>query len=307
MKNFLSKSLLFFTLISAFVYLVGFAGYFHWIPDLFTHFRMYHLGGLVILLIGGILIKQKSTIWLNIILTFLIIIPLFKFYMPSIKSSENGLKIGAINLLSSNRAISKVIHDIQIKNYDIIIFQEVSPFWGNALGQINAQYPYHKSVIREGNFGMAIYSKLPLQNIKVLSLCRTGIPTITCESEWKGKKLNIIGIHPEPPDDQDGFENRNILFEKVNQIVKSNQEPSIVLGDFNCTANSSNLRRLTEGSGLKDSRRGFGLQNTWNNDWPFVSITLDHAFATKEISILSRSVGPENGSDHLPLFLEIDI
>jgi endonuclease/exonuclease/phosphatase (EEP) superfamily protein YafD len=268
---------------------------------------MYHLGGVLILLLLGIITKQKNAIWLNLILAILILFPLFKLYFPVAKSSEHGLKIGAINLLSSNRAINKVINDIQIKKYDIIIFQEVSPFWGKALGQINAQYPYHKSVIREGNFGMAIYSKLPLQNIKVLSLCRTGIPTITCQVKWKNKNLNIIGIHPEPPDDQDGFENRNILFEKVNQIVKSNQGPSIVLGDFNCTAFSLNLKRLTKGIGLKDSRRGFGLQNTWNNDWPFVSITLDHAFATKEISVVSRSVGPENGSDHLPLFLEIDL
>ena len=156
MKIFLSGSILFFSLSSAIFYLIGFVGYFQWIPDLLSHFRMYHLALVLFLIIGGFILKQKTIIWLNIFLAILFIFPLIKLYLPSNKSTEEGLKFGAINLLSSNREFNKVIEDIQIKKYDIIIFQEVSPFWGNALRKINIQYPYHKSVIREGNFGMAV-------------------------------------------------------------------------------------------------------------------------------------------------------
>lgn len=235
------------------------------------------------------------------------LIPIAKFYFPKNVASNQTLSIGMLNLLSSNRSAALVHEFIKKENFDVIVFQEVSPFWGRALSQYSSTFPFFKTVVREGNFGMAIFSKIPLTNLKVSSLCRSGIPTISCMVSWESQSFQLIAIHPEPPDDQDGFLNRNETFDQVNEMIKLETLPSMVIGDFNCTSFSTNFKRIKKGTDLKDSRCGFGLQCSWNNDWPLISIPLDHALLSNKLKVVDRRLGKPFGSDHLPISLEIGI
>ena len=268
---------------------------------------MYHLGFVCGFLLSAFLIKHKASIYINIGLFILMTFPVLKFYLPQKAESNETLSIGMLNLLSSNRS-ADLVHDFIMKeNFDLVVFQEVSPFWGRAIKQYSSKYPHYKSVVREGNFGMAVFSKVPLTNLKVSSLCRSGIPTISCLVKWKAQSFQLIAIHPEPPNNQDAFLNRNENFDRVNEIIKLEAFPSIVIGDFNCTSFSTNFNRIRKGTDLKDSRNGLGLQCSWNNDWPLISIPLDHALLSRRLKVIDRRVGSPTGSDHLPVLLKIGI
>jgi endonuclease/exonuclease/phosphatase (EEP) superfamily protein YafD len=54
-------------------------------------------------------------------------------------------------------------------------------------------------------------------------------------------------------------------------------------------------------TGLKDSRVGFGWQPTWPTGSMSLRIPIDHVLVEPDLVVLERQVGPDIGSDHLPV------
>jgi endonuclease/exonuclease/phosphatase (EEP) superfamily protein YafD len=81
----------------------------------------------------------------------------------------------------------------------------------------------------------------------------------------------------------------------------------IVAGDFNTSSWNPAFKRLVEDTGLRDSRRGFGMQNSWNADFLFLRTTIDHCLVSPKVKVLNRRVGPDIGSDHFPILLDLRV
>jgi endonuclease/exonuclease/phosphatase (EEP) superfamily protein YafD len=77
--------------------------------------------------------------------------------------------------------------------------------------------------------------------------------------------------------------------------------PCIVAGDFNATPWSAAYRVFTAVSGLRDTALGRGVQATWNAWLPAPRIPIDHVFASPDVAVARRAVGPDVGSDHFPV------
>ena len=79
----------------------------------------------------------------------------------------------------------------------------------------------------------------------------------------------------------------------------------IVAGDFNTTSHSYALETMMKSSGLRDSRKGFGLQNSWPTwCWP-ISVCIDHCFVSDGVRVENRRLGQNIGSDHLPIIIDL--
>ena len=61
----------------------------------------------------------------------------------------------------------------------------------------------------------------------------------------------------------------------------------------------------TTASGLHDSSQGRGPLPTWPADSPLLRIPLDHCFHSGDVRILAKRPGPDIGSDHLPLIIDL--
>jgi endonuclease/exonuclease/phosphatase (EEP) superfamily protein YafD len=79
----------------------------------------------------------------------------------------------------------------------------------------------------------------------------------------------------------------------------------ILLGDLNTTAWSHAFQKLVKQMDLKDSRKGYGLQITWPSMMPILGITIDHCLISDTISVLDHKIGPNIGSDHYPVYVEV--
>ena len=77
------------------------------------------------------------------------------------------------------------------------------------------------------------------------------------------------------------------------------------MGDLNTTSWSPFFSDLIEESGLRDSRKGFGIQTTWPDGLFLLRIPIDHCLVSKDISVLDRRVGPSIGSDHFPVTVDL--
>ena len=85
-------------------------------------------------------------------------------------------------------------------------------------------------------------------------------------------------------------------------------EPTIVAGDFNMTPWSYRLQRLLASAGL---RRHATFLRSWPTDrypqfrLPAPAFLIDHVLSTPDIKSVSIRMGPNLGSDHLPVIARV--
>ena len=80
----------------------------------------------------------------------------------------------------------------------------------------------------------------------------------------------------------------------------------MLVGDLNCTSWTPAFAELERISGLRDSRKGFGVQPTWPSNLPGLRIPIDHFLVSPSLAVRNRFVGPAVGSDHFPVVIELE-
>jgi endonuclease/exonuclease/phosphatase (EEP) superfamily protein YafD len=89
-------------------------------------------------------------------------------------------------------------------------------------------------------------------------------------------------------------------------VMQTSSPHVIVVGDFNSTPWDRDFRRALDTKGLLNSQSGFGVQPTWPSILPaFLRIPIDHCLHSPSFVTRQREVGPNIGSDHLPIFVEL--
>jgi endonuclease/exonuclease/phosphatase (EEP) superfamily protein YafD len=79
-----------------------------------------------------------------------------------------------------------------------------------------------------------------------------------------------------------------------------------VIGDFNVTAWSTYFRELVDQGDFANSQHGFALWPTWHAGLPLVMrIPIDQCLHSRDLATVARQVGPDVGSDHLPLLVNL--
>ncbi len=178
---------------------IGFLGAFHWAFDVFSNFRLQYIVALCCTAIILWLTKNHRVFYLNLLLLIVLALSIAKFYIPNNSKEEGNLKIASINLLSSNKEALKVKSWIHTEKPDVILFMEYNGEWHSQLFNLVVQYPYRKKEIRQGHFGIAIYSKLQLNQARIVKSEEVNLPSIKADIEVDGKIMTIIGSHPPPP------------------------------------------------------------------------------------------------------------
>ncbi|MEP0007492.1 MAG: endonuclease/exonuclease/phosphatase family protein [Balneola sp.] len=235
-------------------------------------------------------------------------IGLVKYYVPIDKvDSVADIKILSINLLSSNNNSDEVLDFIINEDPGLIILQEVNQKWDTNLSSLRSTFPFKLTEIREDNFGLVVLSKVELIDPEKIILSNSGVPSFYFKINMNGKETHLIATHPLPPIGTDYFDYRNEQFTNLNKLVKTLNGRTVLIGDLNTTSFSPNFNRITDGTNLRDSRLGFGLQPSWNAQIPFISVAIDHVLVSKEIKVTDRRISADIGSDHFPVIIKIAI
>ena len=286
--------------------LMGFFGSLNWILDVFSHFRVYYCTAFFLIGIIALILKKWKESGVSLILSSILLLSFVDLYLPVKEShSSAGLSIASINLLSSNNNFEEVIGFIKSNNFDVIFFQELNTKWEGELEILNDDFPTRAMFAREDNFGIGVISKINSAFVQEADFSSVNIPSLILTFPDNKEEVTIINTHPLPPVGSFYFNARNEQFEILNRIISKMDQQVVLIGDLNSTRFSPNFKRLLENGKLRDSRIGFGLLPTWHAQFPFISLTLDHAFVTDGIEVLDRRVGPDIGSDHLPVIIEV--
>lgn len=287
--------------------LVAFLGRFHWIVDLTVHFRtQYALGclGLSLFLFAFRHPKWATATAVAAFVNFIVISPLF---VHPHKEDEpySGYSLLLSNVNTRLGKPERVLEATKKEHPDLIVLLEVDAKWLQILSPLEEDYPYSKQVPMPNNFGLAVYSRFPLDNIEVFSLIDQRVPSIQVSVQLpESDPLTLIATHPVPPMTAQSQQHRNRHLLALADRIPS-EGPVLLAGDLNTTPWSPVFRDLVQRSGLQDSTKGYGIQATWPKPNLLFGIPIDHVLYSEELVVLDRRIGPDVGSDHATLMVHI--
>ena len=289
--------------------LLGFFGRFSWFLDLFSHFRVQHFLGLLVLgvlLVPGRRYKTAFVFLTLSIVNLLVILPL---YFGETNRPVKATPVMRAMLLNVNTRLGdadRVRAVISDANPDILVLEEISSRWMSDLAWLTNSYPHSLSQPREDNFGIGLFSKLPFTNAEVVYIGGAEVPSVLATVSTAQADLLVIATHPVPPGGRDYSRWRNGQLDQFPDYVRSDL-PILLLGDLNTTPWNYHFRRLLARTGLRDSARGYGVQSTWPSDNFLLRIPIDHCLHSTNIVIVDRKVGEDVSSDHYPLIVDFAI
>ena len=284
----------------------GFLGSWWWGFDACSHFRVQYFFGFLGI---GVLFawrKEKASACLAAIgagINLFVVLPhLLETNTQSWSKERSNLRILWWNVHSDNKNAQSLFDLIEEESPDMIALAEVNSDWKRSLDSLKKSYPYHRMEDREDHFGIALYARMPLAETQILRREPNGVPTIQTEIILEGRALCLIATHPVPPVGSRYTQSRNRQLAWLSLLVKRMNRPTVVVGDLNTTPWNHAFKSLVQTARLK---RPAGIFPTWPANFPLLAIPLDHCLVTSEICVARKQIGPNLGSDHKPLIVDI--
>lgn len=236
--------------------------------------------------------------------------PLAKKQVLSAVKNADGSTVSILisNVYMKNKNYRGFIDNVNNKNPDIILAIETDNRWSKKLDVLDKEYSYSKKIPLENTYGMLLYSKLELINVKVKYLLEKDIPSIhTMVKLRSGDKIELHCLHPKPPAPQESESSskRDAELLITGKEVREKEWPVIVAGDLNDVAWSHTTRLFQRVSGLLDPRIGRGFFSTYNANVPILRWPLDHIFHSDHFKLIALELLDNFGSDHFPVFIKL--
>lgn len=283
--------------------LAGFLAPLGWPFELFVHFRPQFAAYAAILATGLLLVRHLPAALLSLALAVALAWPLVARRQAEVTASRcegPALEVLTANLSIVNRDPSRLIAWVHADPPDVLLLQEVTARWATDLEQLS-DYPYRRVVPRSDTHGIAMLSRWPMSDVRVLDLVGDGLPLLVAEIDTGQGRFHAAAIHAQWPLTAGLMDRRDRTLQGLAHEVQTTPGHWIVGGDFNLTPHSPVFDRLLESSGLADTRPVHGWQPTWlPSFWP-LSLNIDHVLASPGICVQSSAVGPPIGSDHRPV------
>ena len=214
--------------------------------------------------------------------------------------SENAnpqISVAHINLSLSDD-YTETMRTIWSADVDVISFQEYTPDWHDYLTiELDPRYPYRSCNTRIDPYGMAMYSKYPIEGVNNFSF--EDIPNLHAQvSVNEELTIHLISAHTTAPVNSAAYSVIREHFRELSDYVNELSGPVITLGDFNLPSWSSEVQEFKSFAGLSDSRRDIvpaSLQGTIS----LLKIPIDHIFYSKDIECTAFQVITAQSSTHL--------
>jgi endonuclease/exonuclease/phosphatase (EEP) superfamily protein YafD len=312
--------------------LLCFASPLWWVFAMLEHFRVqYGLVLVVALLIGLITrkpwhIKRWSLLWtIPLIMNAGLLLPAF---MGSVQNREDAIIDAALRrptllrvlhatLDRDNSDVSKAIRYINQQAPDIVSLLEITP---ESLPQIQAGLAGYQLVIAEprtNSHGSAWFvskqpsSPIAIQQSKLIHLpSDSDRPLLQASITFAGKPIDLLCFHAIRPQNTPSVNYQQVEFAALAQwsqnLLENQRRHIIAIGDFNSTPWYGPFRQMLHDSQLVSSHNAFGLQPTWPSGLPsLLRLPIDHCLHSRSFATVERIVGPNLGSDHLPLLVAL--
>ncbi|AKD04336.1 endonuclease/exonuclease/phosphatase family protein [Pontibacter korlensis] len=228
---------------------------------------------------------------------------------PHTVEEGSSFSLLVANMWMENRQAAAFLKMVHNANPDVVLAMETDKWWTSRLNPLRQRYPYQVLHPLDNTYGMALYSRFPLEGAEVKFLSHEKVPSIHTKVRLPDGSLFVLyAMHPVPPkpsEHPDNVGEEEVALLKVGETVAQRQLPTVVAGDFNDVAWSRTSRLFGTGSGLADVRVGRGLYNSFDATSSLLRWPLDHVYVSGEFRVLELERLPKFGSDHFPILVKL--
>ncbi len=290
----------------------GLLGRYHWGLELFSHYKPHLAICFLIYAVIEFALRSRRIAALSLLLALINGLPLLslRFFAPPrsepFPKDAMHLRILQANILTCNTNALALLQLVEKEQPDVVILQEPNVRWLNQLASLTNRYPIYATMPREDNFGAAIYCGPQASFAQILQTQGPDyVPLTLACFKANNRRLNLVGIHAFAPFNADHWQKRNNFTQALIPLLQQLPGARVITGDFNNTPWSTHFRTFLKTSGLRDSAQGRTYLPTWPTSQWLLRIPLDHCLHSPEVRILARRRGPNIGSDHFPLIIDI--
>jgi endonuclease/exonuclease/phosphatase (EEP) superfamily protein YafD len=286
---------------------LGSLGRHGWALDLLSHFRLQYLLACAVALLYALLRRRTwlaVAAFVSLLWNAQLIHAVHQTAEAPAAPTGKPLRLMIYNVLATNTRHEDVINHVLQADADIVCLEEVNNTWQRSLEPLRRKYPHRVEELGEGFFGIACYTRLPLKSSEVRRFTIWRLPVLVLNLDHLGRPLTFIGLHTEPPIGGVRAEEWRGELGGIATLVAGLSSEVIVAGDFNATPWCEGMRLLRDKGGLEFRSVDPVWPPTWGRHLPTM-IPIDHVLVKPGLIIQKRTLGPELGSDHGSVLVEI--
>lgn len=286
-----------------------------WIGEMAVHFRVqYAVAGL---LASAGLAWARRPVWALVALAVAAANALIAAAVMGVSparaegaAAQSGtpLRVVSLNVLYGNRRHEAVIDFIRSESPDLAVLVEMTARWREALTALHEAYPYRFATHGPAGKGVLLLSRWPILHATEVPLEGDDEPAVAATLQVGSRKMHVLGVHTTCPATPGLTALRDRQLDRLGRLVSrmgTDGAPVVVLGDLNVSPFSPRFPALLEAGGLASAAEGFGWQPTWPTFLPPAGIQIDHVLITDGIAVQRFRRGPDVGSDHLPVVVDL--
>lgn len=212
------------------------------------------------------------------------------------------LRVAFFNVWRGNRSLPEVVAWLERERPDVVVLAEYGAEMRRALAPLEALYPLRFDCLARPGCDLAVLSRrggtpdLSLPATAAAELIELVVPLGDTE-------LRVLGAHLTRPVGVGTVWKQLSQVRAVAGSIHDDPRPTILLGDLNAVPWARVVHELATRSGL---RVVGSLAGTWPAflPWP-LRLPIDHALVSPGVVVTARSLGPNLGSDHRPILLDL--
>ena len=241
----------------------------------------------------------------------LVLLPVFAHgSRPTWLSTGPNVRILSANVKADNRRPPTAVHALLAQQVDVLVIIEATPRFVAQLDRqsVTAIYPFQSLHQQRTGYGTAIYSKLPLREVKLEDMNGVVVPQV--QLTVGDTTLDLMTIHTRAPYAVGRLDEWRKNLSTLGQLVDQLPSRSVLVGDFNATRWHRPFAKLLD-HGLTDAHlvTGDGLSRSWPNDrWYLPPLfRIDHALMRSGVTARSVRNVDIPGSDHIAFVVDLVI
>ena len=212
------------------------------------------------------------------------------------------LRLAHLNVLQTNKEHDQVVQRILDMDADVISVQEVDHAWAEVLREgLSGRYPFHVIEPRTNCYGIALFSRIPLDDAHVVML--NASPAIRATARLHGGTVTLYAVHTSSPGSQRHFTARNGQFDLLAHRIHDDHGAVVVIGDLNATPWDRDLERFQTHARLRSN--GSMTAPTFPSVAHMALIPIDHVLTSSHIGVVDEHTFHVPGSDHRGLVADI--
>ena len=280
-----------------------------WVFELADVFRLQYLVLLAGAALGAVLLGRPRLAGAAALLAAVNVAVLGISLIPT-ATAASGTPTGSLRLVVANVEVGNsdfaAVRRLVARTHpDVFGVTELTPTMAAQLGPALRSYRARMVESRHDAYGIGVYSRRPLLSARVVNLPTDGPPTVVVRTRVAGKPVSLVVTHVHTP-----FAG-SIHVRQLQALAEA--RPALgphaaVCGDFNTPPWSGPLRDFATHAHLRDL---YGRSAWAAYSWPtwssLLRVPLDNCFVGKSIAVRDHYEGPDDGSDHRPLVVDLAV